>query len=657
MLVTSDGEFSSRITIQYWREMVQENEKLRFSQHSKEAFRMMRDIYKYNQFDKRDGSIVSKVLEGEVVVNDEKQVNALLIEHLKSVQWDPSQRIYEENPPEPFPVLEAPSIEEMNEILGIITTNKAFTADLVSDSILAELHWERSCNVLKDLWSGLIIDEVHFRCRLIALNKKHPLIPKKDQFRPIIITSLLVKILEARLVKPLKQYMINKLHISQTGFVPGMDISVNLCRLLTSLSEYREKGVRSFLLFLDFSSAYNTVLHDKLFHLLEKKNVLTVNEIQLLKAIYSRVTIELGDERFQPNVGVAQGSLISPFLFNIYAEGLLDDLTDEGWRERDLYGFADDHLVRSGSLLQLEKAIGVVERWCLEYNIKLNPSKSGILEIFPKYKAGSMRIGSHFRGIPVVEKYKYLGVWLDQKLSCRSHLEYLFGSNGHKQHQKKVRGKVDFLINSLNPCFKDISVDYAINLWLTFVKPLFIPLTALSVLTSISEKELVQSKLRTSLKKFLKLPKNFKTEILFQIYPIDFIKWMKIERENSRAKWEARKLKEDVRKDNLKKFTVPFQKYLPAEFRSLIKKFTAWCKTCNKPFYPDHLEDHGIRRIQMNEILEDLKNIEGNLGTGSTDTRIGPNRIFVISAFSDHFKAILAEVDQVLQEHAKVFNK
>jgi len=62
-------------------------------------------------------------------MNDEKQVNALLIEHLKSVQWDPNQWIYEENPPEPFPILETPSYVEMNEILKIITINKSFTAD------------------------------------------------------------------------------------------------------------------------------------------------------------------------------------------------------------------------------------------------------------------------------------------------------------------------------------------------------------------------------------------------------------------------------------------------------------------------------------------------------------------------------------------------
>jgi len=86
MLITSDGELSNNVTLKYWKEMIQENEKLRFSQQSKDAFKLLKDVYKYNQFERRDGSIVSKVLEENAIVSDEKQVNRLLIEHLMSIQ-------------------------------------------------------------------------------------------------------------------------------------------------------------------------------------------------------------------------------------------------------------------------------------------------------------------------------------------------------------------------------------------------------------------------------------------------------------------------------------------------------------------------------------------------------------------------------------------
>ena len=120
-------------------------------------------------------------------------------------------------------MLGKPTLNKMKEILKVITVNKAFTGDFVSDVILTREHIERTCKVLQDLWFGLEIDEIHFRSRLIALNKKHPEFLQKDQFRPIIISSLLTKTLKAKLVKPLRKYMIEKLHVSQTGFVPSMD--------------------------------------------------------------------------------------------------------------------------------------------------------------------------------------------------------------------------------------------------------------------------------------------------------------------------------------------------------------------------------------------------------------------------------------------------
>ena len=159
-----------------------------------------------------------------------------------------------------------------------------------------------------------------------------------------------------------------------------------------------------------------------------------------------------------------------------------------------------------------------------------------------------------------------------------------------------------------------------------------------------------------SLKKFLKLPKSFKTEILDQVYPIDFLEWLQIENHNCRVKSDARALRQGDYNGMLKKYRVPRRKYLPREFRSLLSKFTAWCKVCCQPFYPEHLEDHGVKRIRIDDI-EDLDVIERSLGTDlATGGVREPSRAEVVDAFTDHFRNILCEVDQVLQEYAEVFD-
>ena len=187
---------------------------------SSDAFDFLRRVYRYDQYERRDGSIVDKVIVGDEIISDEKTVSRLLIEHLETIRKDPRWEFYEDTPPVPFPVLEPLSSDEVKEIFRRISIHKALAGDLISDVILEKEYVDRICDLFRDLWNGRELDDFHFKSRLVALNKKHPEVPRVDQFRPIIITSLLVKMLEARLVEPLRNYMSKELNVSQVGFVP-----------------------------------------------------------------------------------------------------------------------------------------------------------------------------------------------------------------------------------------------------------------------------------------------------------------------------------------------------------------------------------------------------------------------------------------------------
>jgi hypothetical protein len=47
--------------------------------------------------------------------------------------------------------------------------------------------------------------------RLIPLNKEYPNIPSREQFRPIVVLSIMFKWLELRFLKKLNEYMVDKL--------------------------------------------------------------------------------------------------------------------------------------------------------------------------------------------------------------------------------------------------------------------------------------------------------------------------------------------------------------------------------------------------------------------------------------------------------------
>jgi hypothetical protein len=143
-----------------------------------------------------------------------------------------------------------------------------------------------------------------------------------------------------------------------------------------------------------------------------------------------------------------------------------------------------------------------------------------------KHKNAALQVGKQFEGIPIVDSYKYLGVWINQKLSPDKHIEYLFGTKRNdKEGIQSKKGKISFLTICLSSCLNNISFDYRISLWTTFIRPLFLPLAALAPTLNQTDRNKIETKLRTSIKKFLKLPQNFKSEILHQIFPIDLNGW------------------------------------------------------------------------------------------------------------------------------------
>ncbi len=399
----------------------------------------------------------------------------------------------------------------------------------------------------------------------------------------------------------MQEYLKMKLHRSQIGFVDGMDIIINIWRALDRIQEIRAQKKICYCLFLDFQSAYNTIPHTLLFEKLQK--VLNENEIQLIRKIYSRTKITLGNRLMQPNVGVAQGSVISPALFNIFAESLLNELQESGYNINDLLAFADDHIIMNLTKSDLRRAIKLVKEWSHHNNFSLNPDKSGILEIPPRNGALTMEIGSRFEGIPIVSEYRYLGLLLDNKMTGEAHLNKLFGSKDTKG--TKHPGKIEFIRNNLSPLTRHISLDYRVNLWQVLIRPLFTPLALFSAYLSESRKLMLERKLKKSLKWFLGLTKNTPDEVLFYIVNIDFDKWGKYIRDKARAKWKGRINNEES--DFHDKFIISTNsKWLPREVSQFVNLQNAVCTECNYILNAEHYQKHGISVPRIFELLEEV---------------------------------------------------
>ena len=129
--------------------------------------------------------------------------------------------------------------------------------------------------------------------------------------------------------------------------------------------------------------------------------------VDLIMKLHSDSTIQVGTHSINAEMGLPQGSVLSPVLFNVYLEEALKaSLKLEEVRKRgDLLAFADDMLVMTNNQSELTMIIDELGKLQQQWNLRLNKKKSEIL---------TMEDIQEVNGIKCVKTVKYLGV----KVTC-----------------------------------------------------------------------------------------------------------------------------------------------------------------------------------------------------------------------------------------------
>ena len=97
--------------------------------------------------------------------------------------------------------------------------------------------------------------------------------------------------------------------------------------------------------------------------------------------MYQESKVIIGKHAFSADLGVVQGGVLSPMLFNVYLEEALaqsqklKDMVSRG----DLLAFADDMLILTNSKAEMAEAIKELEGLTGVWNLRLNKAKSQVL--------------------------------------------------------------------------------------------------------------------------------------------------------------------------------------------------------------------------------------------------------------------------------------
>ncbi|OMJ10085.1 LINE-1 retrotransposable element ORF2 protein, partial [Smittium culicis] len=199
-----------------------------------------------------------------------------------------------------------------------------------------------------------------------------------DCFRPIALTKMLRRIFESMFLDFLNSNRMANFNPLQAGFRSGL--STLRHSVISHDRFYFKNGCRRpNRVFIDLKQAFDRVDINLLLHKIKKRSHsdLITNIIQsLFGEFYSTVSINGSSaEPFIRQRGLFQGSILSPFLFNLYVDDLVTEL-DSGELIPSALFFADDIQLLPKSFDDANRLIKIVERWCKNNGMQINVQKS-----------------------------------------------------------------------------------------------------------------------------------------------------------------------------------------------------------------------------------------------------------------------------------------
>jgi hypothetical protein len=267
---------------------------------------------------------------------------------------------------------------------------------------------------------------------LVPIHKKGKL-SDPNNYRGIALLSVLgkifTKIINSRLVYWAEENEIQK--EEQAGFRKGYSTVDNMFVLQSLVQKYcSKKGGRFYVVYVDFSKAFDTVPHALMFYQLISKGV-HGKVLKVLRSMYgslkSCVRTKHGlTDFFNCSKGTRQGCMLSPFLFSLYVGELVTMFEEAGCQGTFIDEtvpniaallFADDVIAGADSVGRLQSMINVISAFCDRWGLIVNLAKTKVM-VFRN--GGPLRANERwfYNGVKleVVSAYKYLGGIFTTKL-------------------------------------------------------------------------------------------------------------------------------------------------------------------------------------------------------------------------------------------------
>ena len=270
---------------------------------------------------------------------------------------------------------------------------------------------------------------------------------EKNDLRPVALTCIFMKCFESIVRNLVCTYVSSQCDQLQFAYREGKSVDDAVNTLLHIVLSHLDKSkTYTRLLFIDFSSAFNTI---QAHILLRKLYDMHVNS-NLIAWIYSYLTKRPQFVRLHgvksgvvtTNTGAPQGCVLSPLLFTLYTNDC-KNVSDNC----HVIKYADDtviigNITNNDEISYFRQVSSFVE-WCQCNYLNLNVKKT--MEMFVDFRKirNYEPLAIMNENVKVVEQYKYLGVFIDNQLTFTENVNNLY---------KKALQRIHFLriLNNIN---------------------------------------------------------------------------------------------------------------------------------------------------------------------------------------------------------------
>lgn len=282
---------------------------------------------------------------------------------------------------------------------------------------------------------------------------KRPVPSSLNDFRPVALTSHVMKVFERLILAQLRPIVSSALDPLQFAYQAQLSVDDAVIYLLQRAHSHLDSVKGSVrIMFFDFSSAFHTIqpflMSDKLLGMgVSSATVSWITDYLSGRPQY----VPLGDtlsDTVVSNVGAPQGTVLSPFLFTLYTS----DFQYSSGSCHLQHDSAVVGCIRDGQEMEYRTLIADFVEWSQANHLLLNVDKTKELVIdFRRKRTPVEPITIQGSEVEIVDCYKYLGVHVNSRLDWRDNCNAVY---------KKGMSRLYFLrkLRSFNVCSKLLEI-------------------------------------------------------------------------------------------------------------------------------------------------------------------------------------------------------